>query len=600
MKSRVVKDFMERYECMLKADMSYAEAVSILAEKGIDYAPVINDEKQYAGIFATTAKTAVQSKSKQTVKDLMYTDLPALSPFAFIEEVQFRQFPLPVLPVVESNVLLGVITEKSMNEQLSFLLTHERNKANQLNSEIMLLQKSFNELNEMLEHSYDGFAITNNEGITIRVNKAWDRLTGLKREDVIGIPLEHLVETGYFSDSVTMKVIQTKKPTTIIQKMKSGKQAMMTGSPVFDENGQLYQVIINIRDITELHQLKESLESKEKLAERYQHEISQIRLKQTNEDSIIAESRVMQDLLDLASRVARVESTVLLTGESGVGKGVIARFIHQNSLRGPDQPFIIVNCGAIPQELLESELFGYVGGAFTGANRNGKPGMFELADGGTLFLDEIAELPLKLQVKLLHVIQEKEVTRVGGTKPIKLNVRLISATNKDLLRLIDEEKFREDLYYRLNVVPLSIPPLRARVEDILPLSAHYLNLYNKKYSLNKIISNELMDILLTYKWPGNIRELANVIERMVVTASADILTPERFPNNSNHRAVGLKNHPMKENNQPLPSLQQANDQMEFELISRALEIGKTQAKAADLLGISLRTLIRKMKRLNFK
>ncbi|RST57301.1 PAS domain S-box protein [Siminovitchia terrae] len=598
MKTRVVKDFMEKYECTLKADFTYNDAVSLLAEKGIDYAPVINDANQYVGMFAITAKTVAQSRSIQIIEDLMYTDLPVLSPFTSIEKIQFQQFALPILPVVESNILLGVITEKSMNEQLSFLLTYEMNKASQLNGEAMLLQKSFNELNEMLEHSYDGFAITNNEGITIRVNKAWDRLTGLNRKDVIGIPLEHLVEKKYFSDSVTMKVIQTKKPTTIIQKMKSGKQAMMTGSPIFDENNELYQVIINIRDVTELYQLKENLERKEKLAERYHNEISQIRLKQTNEDSIIAESKVMEDLLDLASRVARVESTVLLTGESGVGKGVIARFIHQNSQRGQDQPFIIVNCGAIPQELLESELFGYVGGAFTGANRNGKPGMFELAEGGTLFLDEIAELPLKLQVKLLHVIQEKEVTRVGGTKPVKLNVRLISATNKDLLRLIDEEKFREDLYYRLNVVPLSLPPLRAREEDILPLSVHYLNLYNRKYGLNKIISNELMDILLTYRWPGNIRELANVIERMVVTAVGDILTPEIFPNNSNHHADKLKLYPMEENNQPLFTLQQATNQMEFDLISRALDIGKTQAKAADLIGVSLSTLIRKMKKLN--
>ncbi|MEH7236406.1 sigma-54 interaction domain-containing protein [Bacillus sp. JJ1562] len=477
------------------------------------------------------------------------------------------------------------------------------NKINkEFTSEVQILKEKLDQLEikhkdlqNILEHSYDGVALTNSEGVTVQVNKAWDRLTGLKREDVLGVPMEILVKRGYFSDSVTMKVIESNRPVTIMQKMKSGKQAIMTGSPVFDNSGKLYQVIINIRDVTELYQLKENLENKEKLAERYHTEISQIKLYQNNPDDIVAQSKTMRDLLDLASRVARVDSTVMITGESGVGKGVVARFIHKSSKRGIAQPFITVNCGAIPHELLESELFGYVGGAFTGANKSGKPGMFELANGGTLFLDEIADLPLKLQVKLLHVLQEKEMTRVGGTTPIKLDLRVISATNKDLLNLIGEGKFREDLYYRLNVVPLTIPPLRLRKEDILPLAAHFLNVYNHKYSMNKSISAELLDTMIDYDWPGNIRELSNIIERMMVTTNSDVLYHYIFPIHSKEVFNPHLDHVTEDE---VMTLKEAYDHLEANLITRALEIGKTQVKAAEILGVSLSTFLRKAKRLN--
>lgn len=591
----LVKNFITENDCVLHPETSLADAIPLLAERQTEIAPVINENGYFYGVFMVTSAILSKISFHERIGNWMHSDLLAISPEHFITDIHARDFRVPVIPVVKNGKFKGFITYETYVEyQLNFY----KNMIDQLRSQIHFLQQNDKELEEIMNHSYDGFAITNREGITIKVNKAWDRLTGLKREEVIGVPLDKLVKKGFFSDSVTMKVLESRKPTTIIQRMKSGKQAMMTGSPIFDEHGELDQVIINIRDVTELYQLKESLERKEKLAERYQTEISQIRLKQTAEEDIVAESKTMRDVLDLASRIARVESTVLLTGESGAGKGVIARYIHTCSLRGADQPFIIVNCGAIPQELLESELFGYVGGAFTGANRTGKPGMFELAEGGTLFLDEIAELPLKLQVKLLHVIQEKELTRVGGTKPVKLNVRIISATNKHLPELIESGKFREDLFYRLNVVPLSIPPLRSRKEDILPLAAHYLNIYNKKYSLNKSLSGKLIDTLMAYHWPGNIRELANVIERMVVTSRSDVLTPEDFPFTPHRNSNVIETGNLLENGRALPPLKEATDRLEFELITKALQTGKTQAKAAEILGVSLSTFLRKMKRLN--
>ena len=244
-------------------------------------------------------------------------------------------------------------------------------------------------------------------------------------------------------------------------------------------------------------------------------------------EGIVGRSRGILEVLDLIHRVAPTNATVLLRGESGVGKELFARAIHFLSPRS-NKPFVAVNCGAIPETLLEAELFGYEKGAFTGAYTS-KKGKFEIANGGTLFLDEVAELPLHLQVKLLRVLQEKEVERLGGTKPIKVDVRIIAATNRDLEKMVKEGKFREDLYYRLNVVPVFIPPLRERKEDIPPLVQHFLERFSKDYNKQVSISPEVLDALIDYHWPGNVRELQNVIERMVILDRDGILTEEDLP-----------------------------------------------------------------------
>ncbi|WP_457600597.1 sigma-54 interaction domain-containing protein, partial [Hydrogenivirga sp.] len=244
-------------------------------------------------------------------------------------------------------------------------------------------------------------------------------------------------------------------------------------------------------------------------------------------EGIVGRSRGIMGVLELVHRVAHTNATVLLRGESGVGKEVFARAIHFLSPRA-DRPFIAVNCGAIPENLLEAELFGYEKGAFTGAYSS-KKGKFELANGGTLFLDEIGELPLHLQVKLLRAIQEKEIERLGGSKPIKVDVRIIAATNRDLERMVKEGKFREDLYYRLNVVPIFIPPLRERREDIPVLAQHFLEKFRKEYNKEVTISPEVMDAFMRYEWKGNVRELQNVIERMVILDTDGVLTEEDLP-----------------------------------------------------------------------
>jgi len=381
--------------------------------------------------------------------------------------------------------------------------------------------------------------------------------------------------------------LEQKKTITIKQTISTGKKILVTGSPIFNEQGEIIRVVTNVRDMTELNNLHKKLERSMELQAHYEREISQLKNKYEGQKKIIVKSRQMKNAIEMAERLARVDTTVLILGESGVGKELIAQLIHENSSRPLRGAFIKVNCGAIPGDLLESELFGYEEGAFTGARKGGKAGLFEIADGGTIFLDEIAELPLNLQVKLLRVLQEKELTRLGGSKPIMSDVRIISATNKDLYKMVKSKLFREDLYYRLNVVPLLIPPLRERVDDILPLTQYHLEYFAEKHKITKILSPKTMECLMAYSWPGNIRELINTLERLVVTVDHDILEPQDLPQTllSEIPEIHVNN-----------SLIDAVASLEKKLISKALLEHKTTRKAAIILGISQTCLIKKAKK----
>ncbi|MEB3103859.1 sigma-54 interaction domain-containing protein, partial [Ferviditalea candida] len=410
-----------------------------------------------------------------------------------------------------------------------------------------------------------------------------------KNEENINL-LREVVEEGIVSRSVTLEVLTTKKPTTIVQSVR-GKEVLVTGNPVFDEKGELINVVTNIRDISELNTLKQDLEKTKALTEKYYSELTMLRQKADESIGMVAHSAEMQQIVSLASRVAQVDSTLLILGESGVGKEVIARLIHEQGNRKKG-PFIKVNCGAIPRELLESELFGYEAGAFTGANRRGKQGMFELANNGILFLDEVGELPLDLQVKLLHVLQDREVTRVGGTKSVQVNVRVISATNRDLNQMVKEGTFRQDLYYRLNIVPIRIPPLRERTADIIPLAYFFLHRMNQKYGMQKKLSFDLLNNLKNYPWPGNIRELENFIERLIVITEEDEISYEHVPSE-----MFSREEQTLEIDRPLKQIMR---DVEREILSRSLKKYKTTRKTASALGIDQSTLVRKIQRLNIK
>ncbi len=304
-----------------------------------------------------------------------------------------------------------------------------------------------------------------------------------------------------------------------------------------------------------------------------------------SEDELVTCSDSMMAVIDLALRVAATDSTILLNGESGVGKSLLAKTIHRSSER-KNKPLLQINCAAIPESLIESELFGYEPGSFTGADSKGKSGLLEMAQGGTVFLDEISELPLHLQSKLLGVIQDKEFFRVGGRQVQKVDIRLIAATNKDLAELVSAGRFREDLYYRLNVVPITLPPLRERKEDIPPLVQHFTEKYNRRYNSYKKFSESLINQMVGMTWKGNIRELENVVERSIVTTSGDYITPEkvRIPGIGKTIPKGM-------------GLKKLLAEREREILLQARDQFHTTRRIAAALGISQASVARKLKSL---
>ncbi|MCT4633009.1 MAG: sigma 54-interacting transcriptional regulator [Firmicutes bacterium] len=445
-------------------------------------------------------------------------------------------------------------------------------------------------LDSIIEHSYDGIYITDGKGNTLKINEAYEKITGLKRSNMLGKNMKELVEEGYVSESGSLKVMKERKTVSLNQTFKTGKKALITSKPVFDENGDIILIITNIRDMTELYNLKNKLDEKNRLIEKYYNETMELKNKLNENKKLVVENKKMIDLVYSTKKISSTDFTVLISGESGVGKEVIAKFIHESSRRSKAN-FVKVNCGAIPENLIESELFGYVKGAFSGARDEGKLGYFEMADKGTLFLDEIGELPLNMQVKLLRVLQESEVTRVGSVKAVKIDVRIITATNRDLEKMVEEGTFRKDLFYRINVIPITIPPLRERREDIVALGDYFLEGVNKKYGWSKGFSREAYDVLSSYCWPGNIRELKNIVERSVAMSPDDLIGVDDLPAKIvTKKAVGLSI-----GNQLMP-LKKAQIEIEKVLIEAAYEKFGNVRDAAKVLEIDPSTLVRKRKR----
>ena len=369
---------------------------------------------------------------------------------------------------------------------------------------------------EVCQNLYDGIHITDGEGVILFINDAYTRTTGIRPEQVLGRRVSE-IEGLLYQGSVTGQVLETKQRVNAVATILGlGKEVLVTGTPVFDPFGNVKLVVTNTRDFPELKRLEGQLHALTEEQRKANQELAYLRRRQAGGKELIYRSGAMESVMELVRTVAQTDVTVLITGESGTGKELIANELYQNSVRR-DKPFIKVNCAAIPAELLESELFGYEEGAFTGARRSGKAGMFELADTGVILLDEIGDMPLALQTKLLRVLQQRELIRVGGSRPVKLDLRVIAATNKDLREEARQGRFREDLYYRLNVVPIELKPLRERQADIPLLAQHFCRGFCKKYGRDMAITPDGVDLLTQYPWPGNIRELENLIERIVVT-----------------------------------------------------------------------------------
>lgn len=454
-----------------------------------------------------------------------------------------------------------------------------------MNGEITLLKEK--ELNLVIENSYDGIFVTDGKANIIKINKAYEKITGLKREDMIGENMRELVKKQEISQSATLLVLKSKKTETIVQEFPSGMKVMSSASPIFNEYKKIIMVVTNVRDVTQLYEFKEELEKNKILTEKYYTEIAELRAQSLGLSDMIAEDEDMLNTIQIAKRVAEVNTTVLILGETGVGKEEIAKYIHKNSSRAQKQ-FIKINCGAIPLNLIESELFGYERGAFTGANKEGKIGLFELASGGTIFLDEVGELPLDIQVKLLGVLQEREIERIGGIKPVKIDVRIIAVTNRDLEKMVRNKQFREDLYYRLNVVPLTIPPLRYRKQDILALITYFLKELNIRFNSNKTFSEESIRKMYEYNWPGNVRQLKNIIERVMIMSQTDKITVDDLPED-----IARLSDQGNVENYETKTLKQVLDQVEEQKLNEAFSKYKNVRGAAKSLGIDASTFVRK-------
>ncbi|MGD9569124.1 MAG: sigma-54 interaction domain-containing protein [Sedimentibacter sp.] len=436
---------------------------------------------------------------------------------------------------------------------------------------------------EIMNYIADGIAIITNKGIYSYVNSAYEQLIGIKAEEIIGKEVDYYVSHNYISSlSVTEVVLRTKKPASIIQMAAlTGRELLISGNPVFDEQGELLYVVALLRDVTSLNKVKRELQERTIESKFYQTEFT--RLQKEKMHNICYQSKAMSDIIELVGRIASFDATVLITGESGVGKEVIARLIHDLSNRN-QYPFIAINCAAIPEELIESELFGYEGGSFTDAKKGGKIGFFEAAKSGTLFLDEIGDLSLKTQSSLLRVLQDKKVRRVGSTESFTVDTRIIAATNKDLLQEIKNGKFREDLFYRINVVPIKIPPLRERKEDILELTYNYIQQFNDKYGLNKSIKEDVFQFICDYDWPGNVRELENSIERLLITSPGtsiglDTILQSAASNNGSFLFLSLDEYMQNEERRLLQNLYSS--------------IPSTR-KLSKLLKVSQATVVRKL------
>jgi len=447
----------------------------------------------------------------------------------------------------------------------------------------------------LVDHSYYGIYILDGQGTVLKVNDVATDLIGVRKEEVIGINIRDLVKKGVIEKALTPSILKTKKPLTRpLYVKKSNKYIMASGLPVLDESGNVLFVVVIEHDMTIVKELRTQLEQAKQVAETIKNELSDRNLLELKRSDIIADAPAMKQVLTILLKLAKLDaSNILITGESGTGKGLLSKFVHSKGIR-KNQPFISINCAALPEMLLEAELFGYEKGAFTGASDSGKAGLFELANQGTIFLDEIGDLPFSVQAKVLKCLDDGEIRRLGGTEAIKVNCIVIAATNQNLEELVQKKKFRQDLYFRLNIFPIQIPPLRERREDILKMSMFYLKKYNDVYKQNKRFSEECIEELQSYDFPGNVRELKNFIKNAVVIKENDelvkIIPAGRDTLKSEERSSSsIKPKAVRGINEEL---------LEFERkrLKQALSKFDSTRDLADYLCISQSTVVRKLKK----
>ncbi|MGC9168707.1 MAG: sigma-54 interaction domain-containing protein [Desulfurella sp.] len=416
-----------------------------------------------------------------------------------------------------------------------------------------------------------GIYLADGKGVTLWVNKVFEEISLIKKEEVVGKTLRELVDAKFFSNSATLSVISNKKPTIVSFNTKTGKKLLSQGKPVFDNRGNLKYVVNTIYDISNIFLTPEEENINKNLASDY---------------NIVAQSEKMLKIVNIAVKASNVDLPVLICGETGVGKELVAKLIHYAGSR-KNFPFVAVNCAAIPESLLESELFGYEPGSFTGSNKKGKKGIFEIAHNGTVFLDEIADMPMFSQAKLLRFLEDNQFLKLGSTKPTKVDVRIIAATNVDIKKAIEEGRFRKDLYYRLSTIYINIPPLRERLEDVNILTKFFLNNLNETYKTRKIIMPDVIDAIKTQNLEGNVRELKNIIEKLYFYSKNDTITIQDYYEN---------NIDKNELNNNKKSLKYNLEVYEKSILQEYFELYKSTRKLAKALKISQSSAFKKLKK----
>jgi len=446
---------------------------------------------------------------------------------------------------------------------------------------------------QIIETFDEAVSISDPDGIILYANKRHEELTGIPRQELIGKSVHDLVRRGLFDVVLNPGILRSKQPETQVQELANGQKLVLEGHPVFDEDGNVALVITYLRDVTKLSELREQLSSQQELLKAFQKMQG---LDMTADHMpIMVQSKTMKQLFGQLSIIAETDATVLLLGETGVGKDVFARRLHKLSPHA-DKAFIKADCGSMPKNLIETELFGYAPGTFSGGNKGGKIGLIEAASGGTLFLDEIGELPLLMQTRLLRLLQDREIVRVGATVPQKVKVRIVAATNKNLEKEVEAGRFRSDLYYRLKVAVIDIPPLRKRKVDILPFVKTFLKFFCQKYRREITFSQEAENALLKHSWPGNVRELENLVLGCVVTSKKNVIDVADLPfSPSTKICVGAKDG-LTGMEVSGKSMKEILGEVEKAIILNGMKRVGNIAKLAEELKLDRTTVFRKLKK----
>jgi PAS domain S-box-containing protein len=444
-------------------------------------------------------------------------------------------------------------------------------------------------LDAMVEGALDGLCLLTVDGVILKANRLALEILDVSQDDLIGRLATTVLTRNGRECSVLAEVRKQKLTVTAVQTFGDGKRVLVSGTPVCDDMGELRHIILNLRDTTGISRVMRRLQESFGAPESYHPPAGTPDARDLATPEAVFRSEVMRAQHDKAIQYAAVDSPVLLLGETGTGKGVFARLIHRESARSAG-PFVEVNCGAIPEGLIEAELFGYVKGAFTGADSKGKTGLVELAHMGTLLLNEIGDLPIGLQVKLLRFLEDGEVWSIGAVKPKRPNVRIVAATNRDLARMIRDGSFRGDLFYRLNVLTINIPPLREHPADIADLVDMMLLKLERKVGRRRVFAPDALAAFARYRFPGNIRELWNLVERLVVTTPGEMITLRDLP-----AEIHIAADPARADEHDRPSLRKARQKVEAQLLRDALTRFGTQARAAKHLGVTQSTIARKVR-----